>query len=94
MLKTKLISAALGVGFVIGGIALAQAPKDNVSKALHPNLAAAQRLSTQAYEKITAAQEANEFDLAGHAAKAKALLEQVNSELKLAAEKSNKNKAK
>ena len=94
MFKTKLISAALGAGLIIGGIALAQAPKDNVSKGLHPNLAAAQRLSTQAYAKITAAQEANEFDLAGHAAKAKSLLEQVNSELKLAAQQSNKNKAK
>jgi hypothetical protein len=94
MLKNKVISAVLGVAFVIGGVALAQAPKDNVSKGLHPNLAAAQRLSTQAYEKIMAAQEANEFDLAGHAAKAKSLLDQVNSELKLAAQQSNKNKAK
>ena len=94
MLKNKVISAVLGVLFVIGGMALAQAPKDNVSKGLHPNLAAAQRLSTQAYEKIMAAQEANEFDLAGHAAKAKTLLDQVNSELKLAAQQSNKNKAK
>jgi hypothetical protein len=94
MLKNKVVSAGLGLAFVIGGMALAQAPKDNVSKSLHPNLAAAQRLSTQAYEKIMAAQEANEFDLAGHAAKAKTLLEQVNSELKLAAQQSNKNKAK
>lgn len=94
MFKTKFISAALGSVLVIGGMALAQAPKENVSKGLHPNLAAAQRFSTQADEKITAAQQANEFDLAGHAAKAKTLLDQVNSELKLAAEQSNKNKAK
>ena len=93
MFKTQVVSAALACGLVIGGIAFAQ-PKENISKGLHPNLAAAQRLSTQAYEKITAAQEANEFDLAGHAAKAKTLLEQVNSELKLAAEQSNKNKGK
>ncbi|HTZ33647.1 MAG TPA: hypothetical protein VMH31_14400, partial [Methylomirabilota bacterium] len=57
----------------------------------HPNLAAAQRLSTEAYEKIKAAQEANEWDMQGHAQKAKDLLEQVNNELKLAAEKANKN---
>lgn len=93
MLKKKVISAVIGVVFVIGGIALAQ-PKKNVSAANHPNLAAAQRLSSEAYNKITAAQEANEFDLAGHAAKAKSFLEQVNSELKLAAEQANKNKAK
>jgi hypothetical protein len=94
MSKIKLLSATLGSALIIGGIAVAQAPKDNVSKALHPNLAAAQRLSTQAYEKITAAQQANEWDLGGHAAKAKALLDQVNSELKLAAETANKNKGK
>ena len=94
MTKTSVVSVSLAAALAIAGLAFAQAPKDNVSKALHPNLAAAQRLSTQAYEKITAAQQANEFDLAGHAAKAKALLEQVNSELKLAAQTANKNKAK
>ena len=64
-------------------------PADNVSSARHPNIAAAQRASTQAYEKIVAAQKANEFDLGGHAQKAKELLEQVNRELKQAAETSN-----
>ncbi len=94
MTKTHVVSTVLAVAFAIGGFAFAQAPKENISKGAHPNLAAAQRLSTQAYERITAAQEANEFDLAGHAAKAKTLLEQVNSELKLAAQTANKNKAK
>jgi hypothetical protein len=94
MKKTQVISSILVAAFAIGGFVFGQAPKDNVSKGVHPNLAAAQRLSTQAYTKIMAAQEANEFDLAGHAAKAKTLLDQVNSELKLAAEQSNKNKAK
>jgi len=90
--RTKFIFApVLGSILVIGGIALAQ-PKENVSKGRHPNLAAAQRFATQAYEKVVAAQEANEFDLGGHAAKAKSLLEQVNNELKLAAETANKNK--
>jgi PBP1b-binding outer membrane lipoprotein LpoB len=92
MTKTQVVSSVLAVAFAIGGFAFAQAPKENVSKTLHPNLAAAQRLSKQAFEKITAAQEANEFDLAGHAAKAKTLLDQVNSELKLAAQAANKNK--
>ena len=95
--RTKLVVGPLaGALLLIGGIAgvaLAQ-PKQNINKGLHPNLAAAQNLSEQAYQKITAAQEANEFDLAGHAAKAKSLLEQVNSELKLAAQTANKNKAK
>jgi hypothetical protein len=55
----------------------------------HPNLAAAQRLAKRAFEKIVAAQEANEFDLGGHAAKAKDLLDQANAELKAAAETAN-----
>jgi len=83
------------LGVLIGlGSAIAQAPKENVSKALHPNLARAQKQSREAYESITMAQQANEFDLAGHAAKAKELLEQVNNELKLAAETANANKKK
>jgi len=77
---------------IIGGAAVAQRPKDNVSAARHPNLAAAQRLSRQAWEKIVAAQQANEWDLQGHAQKAKELLGQVNNELKMAAEASNKRK--
>jgi hypothetical protein len=67
----------------------AQKPKRNVSPRRHPNIAAAQRLSQQAFNKIVAAQEANEWDLKGHAQKAKELLDQVNAELKLAAEAAN-----
>ena len=40
---------------------------------------------------IVSAQKANEWDMAGHAQKAKDLLDQVNSELKLAAQAANKN---
>jgi hypothetical protein len=43
----------------------------------------------QAYEKITAAQKANEYQLGGNAAKAKDLLEQVNTLLKEAARVAN-----
>jgi hypothetical protein len=53
-------------------------------------LAAAQGLSQQAFEKIRAAQQANEWDMRGHAQKAKELLEQANNELKLAAEAANR----
>jgi hypothetical protein len=88
-LKTRILAAVLGCFLVIGGVALAQ-PKRDVSAARHPNLAAAQRFSRQAWEKVTAAQEANEWDLQGHAKKAKELLDEVNNELKLAAEASNR----
>jgi hypothetical protein len=75
---------------LVGGIAVAQRPKQDISGRRHPNLAAAQRLSEQAWQKIAAAQEANEFDMQGHAQKAKELLDQVNRELKLAAEAANR----
>jgi len=73
------------------GLVLAQRPKENVSGKRHPNLAAAQRLSAQAYQRILDAQKANEWDMNGHAQKAKELLDQVNNELKEAAEAANKN---
>ena len=82
MIKTRLFAAVLAASILIGGVALAQRPKDNVSGARHPNLAAAQRLSQQAWEKIVAAQEANEWDIKGHAQKAK--------DLKQAAEAANR----
>ena len=66
-------------------------PAQNVSPKRHPNLAAAQRFSAQAYQKVVAAQQANEWDLGGHAQKAKELLDQANQELKQAAEASNAN---
>jgi len=91
MTKSNLIATALWSGLLIGGLALAQ-PKQNVSGAKHPNIAAAQRLSEQAYQKITAAQQANEWDMQGHAAKAKQLLEEVNNELRQAATAANNNK--
>jgi hypothetical protein len=74
-----------------GALFAQKRPVRNVSGARHPNLAAAQRLTAQAFEKIKAAQEANEFDMEGHAQKAKELLEQANHELKQAAEAANKN---
>ena len=91
-ISKTMLGLVLGAALVGGGLAVAQKPVDNVSGKRHPNLAAAQRLSTEAYEKINAAQQANEWDMDGHAAKAKELLDQVNKELKQAAEAANKNK--
>ena len=90
MIKTRVATIVLGSLFVLGGAAVAQLPKRNISRVLHPNLAAAQRLSREAWEKINEAQQANEWDLQGHAQKAKNLLDEVNNELKLAAEASNR----
>jgi hypothetical protein len=90
MIKTRVLPAAFASLLLIGGVAIAQRPKENIAPGRHPNLAAAQRLSQQAWEKIVAAQEANEWDLQGHAQRAKNLLDQVNNELKQAAEASNR----
>ena len=86
----RTILAACTAALLTFALAAQAKPVANVSVARHPNIVAVQRLSQQAYEKITAAQQANEYDMSGHAAKAKALLEQVNAELKLAAEAANK----
>jgi hypothetical protein len=80
---------------MLSGIAAyAGEPVVNISPKLHPNLAMAQKFSRQAYNKIVAAQQANEYDMDGHAQKAKDLLDKVNEELKLAARAANKNKEK
>lgn len=82
----------IGILLMAGVLVFAQKPKENVSAGKHPNLAAAQRFSEQAWDKILAAQKANEWDMAGHAQKAKNLLDEVNRELKQAAGAANRNK--
>ena len=83
---TGMVSGLLLVG---SAASTSGTPAKNVSASRHPNLAAAQKLSSQAYKKLVAAQMSNEWDLGGHAEKAKALLEQANAEIKLAAEAAN-----
>ena len=90
MLKTRLVAPVLGLLLLVGTVIVGQ-PKRNVSAGRHPNIAAAQRLSQQAYERIVDAQKANEWDMQGHAQKAKELLEQANNELRQAATAANKN---
>lgn len=58
----------------------------------HPNMQAASKALNTAFIKITAAQKANEFDLGGHAAKAKDAIQLAQDELKLAAETANEKK--
>ena len=91
-MKKRIAVSISALLLLLSMTATAQRPARNVGGRRHPNLAAAQRLSRQAWEKIMAAQRANEWDMAGHAQKAKELLEQVNNELKMAAEAANRNK--
>lgn len=87
----NIVRLVLAAALFCGGFLVAQRPVQNINPQHHPNLAAAQRLSEQAYQKVVAAQQANEFDMEGHAQKAKDLLEQVNEQLRLAANWANKN---
>jgi hypothetical protein len=85
----KKVFVATVLALMLAAAGFAQKPVKNIRAAHHPNLAAAQRLCVQAYDKITAAQQANEWDMNGHAKKAKELLEQANKELKEAAQVAN-----
>jgi hypothetical protein len=66
-------------------------PDVNVSDKLHPNIRAAQDLTAQAWDYMSKAQTANDWDMDGHAAKAKSLLEQAADEMKSAALSANAN---
>ena len=77
-----LLGSVLCLASFAGGVLIAQGPR-------HPNLRAAQDLIDQAFDRITAAQQANEWDMGGHAAKAKDLLIQAKEQIRLAAEEAN-----
>ncbi|MDN7671089.1 hypothetical protein QZM22_00755 [Burkholderia oklahomensis] len=57
----------------------------NIDPHYHPNLARAQQQIAAAYSSIVAAQNANQYQLGGHADRAKQLLSQAAAELKAAA---------
>ena len=81
----RFVLAACCAFALASGAVLAKGPM-----AGHPNLKAAHAHVKQAIEKVTAAQKANEFDMEGHAAKAKDLLDQAEKEIGQAAEATNK----
>jgi hypothetical protein len=88
----SIVRVFLAAVLLCGGIAIAQRPVENINPHRHPNLAEAQRLSGEAFDKIVEAQRANEWDMDGHAQKAKELLEHANRGLKLAAEAANRHR--
>jgi hypothetical protein len=87
-MRKRVVAGLVFAMLAAGGVALAAKPAENIGKK-HPNLAAAQKLCAEAFDKIAAAQKANEYDMENHAQKAKELLEQAGGELKLAAEAAN-----
>jgi hypothetical protein len=86
VLRALLVLALLCVGILFA----AERPADDISAKMHPNLAAAQHLTNLAYDKLVEAQGANEFDMGGHAQKAKDLLVEASHEMKAAAMAANK----
>jgi hypothetical protein len=89
-MKRMQFSGVMGATMVAAALVVAQPVKGqelprNVDPHRHGNIAAAQDLSRRAYDKLTAAQQANEFDLGGHAARAKQLLLEASEEMRLAA---------
>ncbi|WP_301791117.1 hypothetical protein [Burkholderia oklahomensis] len=60
-------------------------PAQNIDPYRHPNLARAQQQIASAYRSIVAAQNANQYQLGGHADHAKQLLSEAADELKAAA---------
>jgi len=87
--KNLLINTFLSAALFCSGVTLAQDPVQDIDPNRHPQLAAAQRDVVQANTHISDAQKFDKYDMQGHAEKARALLVQVNQELKLAAMSSN-----
>lgn len=84
MTRSKFVlGSVLCVASFLSGVLVAQGPR-------HPNLMEAQRLINQAFERLVAAQQANEWDMGGHAARAKDLLDQAKREIRLSAEAANR----
>ena len=77
---------ALGTGLLASGIMIAQgAPERDIDPHRHPHLASAQKHIMEAFDSISHAQQANDWDMDGHAAHAKELLDQASHEVKEAA---------
>jgi hypothetical protein len=90
-IRKMLLASTLTVGVVAGGVLAAQGPPPpNVDPRAHPNLANAQQACDQAYNYLKNAQNANEYDMQGHAQRAVQLLQQANREIKLAALQANR----
>jgi hypothetical protein len=86
--KDMLIGTALGLIVGCSGALVAQAPVVNIGDR-HGNLRAAQQYIVNAWQRIDNAQVDNNYNLGGHAGRAKDLLVQADEELRLAANTAN-----
>jgi hypothetical protein len=91
-LRKTALPSLIASGLVAAGLLIAQRPTAHkLIPTKHPDISAAQRLADEASDKVAAARAANEWDLDGHAARAKELLNQASHELTQAAESLNRN---
>ena len=88
-MKTHLTAAALAaLCMAAATIAAAQPappPEQDVGRH-HGNIEAAQKLTRQAWDRLSAAQQDNRDDAGGHLRRAKEYLDQASAEMKQAAE--------
>jgi F0F1-type ATP synthase membrane subunit b/b' len=93
-MKKSILAGVCALLLVVAGVLFAAQPPParNVNPHRHPHLAEAQRAARRAFNQIVEAQRANEWDMEGHAQKAKELLDQVSNELKRAAGEANENR--
>jgi hypothetical protein len=68
------------------GLLMAQQPTVDIDTDGHGNLSAAQEYVAMAWRRMDNAQRANNYNLGGHAERAKELLEQANAEISAAAD--------
>lgn len=89
-MKRSLCYATLTAVLLSGGLTWAAKPTPNKPLRAVPNLASAHGIVKNACNRMAQAQKLNELDTTGHGAKAKALLEQAEAELKLAVDLARK----
>jgi len=86
--KDMLVGTALGLVLGCSGALIAQQPVVDIGNR-HGNLRAAQQYIQAAWQRIDSAQIDNNYNLGGHAGRAKELLVQADEELRLAANVAN-----
>ena len=86
--KEMFVGTALGLVLGCSGVLIAQQPVVDIGNR-HGNLRAAQQYIQAAWQRIDSAQVDNNYNLGGHAGRAKDLLVQADEELRLAANVAN-----
>jgi hypothetical protein len=89
-MKSSLVKILLVIFLAVGIVSAGAAVNAVDVGPRHGNLRAAQRFVERAINKISDAQVANEYDMEGHAARAKELLARAYDEIKMAAMASNR----